>query len=526
METRIDKVTVFRDGARVTRRGATPLKQGPQVVRVRGITELAHEDSFRVKGKGPASLSTIDVRRRREVFDPEEDSRALHEQLKELQLERRRVTDEIETFKDRLSNLTRMMGKFADTFGMLYAANEADIEQLSVMDQKSDKLHEDSRKKLRVLEEKLGEIDDQIQVIRSKIGSIASKRRIASFLDVEISIEGKKEGKVELEITYQVNGARWNPTYDVDLYPGRARLRRIAMVGNQTRENWKRVNLTVSTATARPVEAVDGTPFIISAYDPDMMRRMKAERMAGMRIAKRDKRPAMKAAAALAAPPPPAPPPEIEEEFAEATEAASGISIYEMTKPATIPFDDDRHPVTLIEEEFDSTTVHYWYTDAMAEVVAQDEIENGSTVLLPGKAKVYAEGDYIGESAIDLVSPREKFKLGTRVAYDVKASKNLVEREVEKAGITRSKLKRAYRYRLEIESYSKRAVKVQVFDRVPHSLTPSIEVKIDWDRLNAKEHELGVVEWLFDIEPKQKKEIVYDFVVEWDRDIVITPPLP
>jgi uncharacterized protein (TIGR02231 family) len=234
----------------------------------------------------------------------------------------------------------------------------------------------------------------------------------------------------------------------------------------------------------------------------------------------------MKAATAVAAVAPPAPPPEIEEEFAEATEAASGISIYEISKPVTIQSAADRHPVTLIEEEFDSVTVHYWYTDGMAEVVAQDEIENGDTVLLPGKAKVYAEGDYIGESAIDLVSPREKFKLGTRVAYDVKAEKNLVEREVEKAGITRAKLKRAYKYRLKIESYSKHSVKMQVFDRIPHSLTPSIEVKIDWDKLNAKEHELGVVEWLLEIEPKQKKEIVYDFVVEWDRDIVITPPLP
>ncbi|MFX1416421.1 MAG: DUF4140 domain-containing protein, partial [Promethearchaeota archaeon] len=54
METRIDKVTVVRDGARVTRRGVTPLLQGPQKVLVRGITELADQDSFRVRGKGPA----------------------------------------------------------------------------------------------------------------------------------------------------------------------------------------------------------------------------------------------------------------------------------------------------------------------------------------------------------------------------------------------------------------------------------------------------------------------------------------
>jgi len=524
METRIDKVTVFRDGARVTRRGVATLLQGPQKVLVRGITELAHEDSFRLKGKGQATLSTIDVRRRQEVFDPEEDSKPLHDQLKKLELERRRITDEVKTYTHRLSNLARMMGKFADTFGMLYAANEADIEQLNVMDSKSEKLQNDTKKKLRDLEEKLRENNDQIQVVRSKIGRIASRRRIESFYDVEVTLEGKKDGKVELEVTYQVDGARWSPSYDIDLYPRKAKVRRIAMVGNQTRENWERVSLIVSTATARPVEAIEGSPFIISAYDPEMMRRRRAERMAGMRMAKRDRRPAMKAA--VAAPPPPAPPPEIEEEFAEATEAASGISIYEMPKPVTVPFDEDRHPVTLIEEEFESTTVHFWYTDAMAEVVAQDEIENGNTVLLPGKAKVYSEGDYIGESAIDLVSPREKFKLGTRVAYDVKASKNLVEREVEKAGITRAKLKRAYKYRLEIESYSKHSVKVQVFDRVPHSLTTSIEVKIDWNSLNAKEHELGVVEWLIEIEPKEKKEIVYDFVVEWDRDIVITPPLP
>ncbi len=526
METSIDKVTVFRDGARVTRRGAATLIRGPQKVLVRGITELAHEDSFRVKGKGPATLSTIDIRRRREVFNPEVETKSLHEQLKKLELERRKVVDEIETFKQRLSNITRMMAKFADTFGMLYAANEAGIEQLSVMDSESNRLHEDTTRRVRSLEEKLREIDNQIQVLRSKIGNIQSRRRIESFYDVEIALEGKKEGKVELEVTYQVNGAQWNPSYDVDLYPGGAKVRRIAMVGNQTRENWEKVSLVVSTATAKPVEAIEGTPFIISAYDPEMMRRRRAEKMAAMRMAKQDRRPAMKAAAALAAPPPPAPPPEIEEEFAEATEAASGISIYEMSKPVTIPFDDDRHPVTLIEEEFDSTTVHYWYTDAMAEVVAQDEIENGDTVLLPGKAKVYAEGEYIGESAIDLVSPREKFKLGTRVAHDVKAEKNLVEREIEKAGITRAKLRRAYKYRLRIESYSKHSVKMQVFDRVPHSLTPSIEVKIEWNKLNAKKHELGVVEWLLEIEPKQKKEIVYDFVVEWDRDIVITPPLP
>ncbi|MFQ5834067.1 MAG: mucoidy inhibitor MuiA family protein [Candidatus Thorarchaeota archaeon] len=526
MDTRIEDVTVFRDGARVTRKGRVTLSPGPHKVFITGITDSAQEDSFRVKGKGKATLSAIDVRRRQEVFEPEEDSKPLHDELKNLERERKRISDEIETYSQRLGNLEGMIVDFSGTFGMLYAADEADIERLSEMDEKSGKLREDTKKKLRALEEKLQKIDDEIQIVRSRIGALASKRRIETFYDLEISIETQKESKVELEVTYQADGAGWNPSYDLDLHPAKAKVRKIAMIGNHTSESWHEVNLTVSTATARPVEAVEGTPFIISAYDPEMMKRKRTERAASMRRAKMDKRPASKSVAALAAPPPPAPPPEIVEEFAEATEAASGISVYELPKTVTIPFDGDRHPVTLMEEEFDSDTIHYWYADGMAEVVAQDEITNGDTVLLPGKAKVYAEGDYIGESSIAFISPREKFKLGTRVAYDVKASKKLIEREVEKAGITRAKLRREYKYQLKIESFSKQPVKMQVFDRIPHSLTTSIEVKTDWEKLNAKKHELGVIEWLLNIEPKQKKEIDYDYVVEWDRDIVINPPLP
>ncbi|MHA2303647.1 MAG: DUF4140 domain-containing protein, partial [Candidatus Thorarchaeota archaeon] len=63
IKTRIQRVIVFRDGARVSRMGKVKLDAGSKKVLVRGITSYAQEDSFRVKGKGPAALSTIDVRR-------------------------------------------------------------------------------------------------------------------------------------------------------------------------------------------------------------------------------------------------------------------------------------------------------------------------------------------------------------------------------------------------------------------------------------------------------------------------------
>jgi len=526
MQTTIKGVTVFRDGARVTRSGEINLDPGPQKVRIVGITDHAQEDSFRVKGRGPATLSKIDVKRAHQVFEPKEDVKPLYDELKKLEREHKSITDEIEIQQKKLEILNGVMADFSGHFGMLFAAKEATMDQFSDLDSKSEKMHSSAKTKLRELLEKREEIEKEIQVLRENIGKIQARARTESFYEVEIAIEAKQKANISIDVTYQVSSANWNPTYDIDLYPGQAKVRRIAMVRNQTKEDWNEVNLIVSTATAQPVAAIEGSPFYISEYIP----RPKAS---GRRDRRRmvesmmERAPAKPMAAAPGGPPPaPAPPPEIVEEFAEASESVSGISIYELPKPVTIPFDNERHPVTLIEEDFESKTIHYWYADGMAEVVAQDEITNADTVLLPGKASVYAEGDFIGKTSIDLTSPREEFRLGTRTAYDVKATKKLVEREAEKAGITRGKLRKSYKYRLEIESFSKRPLKIRVVDRVPHSLNPSIEIKIDWEKLALEKQELGIMEWLIEMEPKSKREITYEFEVQWDRNITISPPLP
>ncbi|MFX0108643.1 MAG: mucoidy inhibitor MuiA family protein [Candidatus Hodarchaeota archaeon] len=515
MQTRINQVTVFRDGARVTRQGTVALSAGPQSILVSGITELAQEDSFRVKGKGPASLSKIDVSRRREVFEPTEDAKPLHDRLKKLQNEYKKINDEIQLHEQHLVNLESMMNEFAGTYGMLVAASEAEITQLKEMDDKSTKMTEQTMKELRELRYKQQEIQDEIRVVNDSIGRIASHRKVETFYDVLVTVDMKEQAEIQLDISYQVSGAQWQPSYDIDLLSQIAKVRRVAMVNNRSREDWEKVNLVVSTATARPVQSIEGSPFIITAYDPSIIRAKKRDRAIPRAAMKAEKEYAKPSAVAPAEAIPPPAPVTIEEEFAEASEGVSGISVYELPKP-----------VTIIEEEFESRAIHYWYTDGMAEVVAQDEITNGDTVLLPGGAKVYADGDYIGESWIDFMSPREKFKLGTRVAYDVKASKKLVEREVEKAGLTRSKLRREYKYRLEIESFSKKPIEIEVFDRIPHSNSTQIVVKLDSEKLGLEKLELGVMEWLLKIEPKQKKVLEDSYSVEWERNIIVNPSLP
>ena len=514
----ITDVVVYRDGARITRTGKLQLAKGSHKVTLKGITDYAREDSFRVSGRGPATLSSIDVSRTSQVFEPKESTKDLYAELRKLRAEADGVADEIDTQNARLAQVETLQKRFSETFGMVYAADEGSIESLVEMDNTSTKMGEEIRAKLRDLGEKAKELERTIDVVKANINRIDGERRTETTFSVEVSLDVSKAANIELAVSYQASGSGWQPTYDIDLKPDKANLRRIAQVFNRTREDWNKVNLVVSTATSKPAQAIEARPYYVTAFDPqaELERREKKRDFAVGRAATSE---GIESA-------PPAPMMEIEEEFAEASETVSGIAVYEIQKPVTVIADNELHPVTLTEEELGSETVHHWYPDGMAEVIAQDVVTNGSSVILPGPAKVYAEGDYIGETSLSLVSPREEFKLGARIANDVKGEKKMTERDVEKAGITRGKLRRSYRYRLEVASYAKRSIAIEIFDRIPHSLSTQIVVKAELEKLGAESSELGVLEWHRKIEPNGKVTLEYEYEVEWEKDVTVSPSLP
>jgi uncharacterized protein (TIGR02231 family) len=203
-----------------------------------------------------------------------------------------------------------------------------------------------------------------------------------------------------------------------------------------------------------------------------------------------------------------------------------GITVYTVPGEVSIPADNDPHPVTLTLEEFESRRLHYWNASAMAEAVAQDEIVNGDSVLLPGNVKVYAAGDFIGETYLNMKAPREKFRLGTRVAYDVKVEKKLLEKETEIGGITRGKKKRGYSYSLEMQNFGKQEITIKIIDVIPHSNSEKISVELAEPSLPTKKEELGVLEWETKIGADTLSKIGYSYLVEWEKDVSIRPPLP
>jgi uncharacterized protein (TIGR02231 family) len=214
------------------------------------------------------------------------------------------------------------------------------------------------------------------------------------------------------------------------------------------------------------------------------------------------------------------------ERYAESTETLSGTVVYELPGTVSIPSATEPHPITLTEESFDSKRLHFWNAYAMQEVVAQDEITNGESILLPGSVKVYAAGDFIGQTYLEMIAPREKLRLGTRTAYDIKAEKKLVLKDTEKAGISRGKRRREYKYRLTLKSFAKERVDVKVVDRIPYSNSDKVIVSLQGPSVVYEKSELGVIEWKVVIEPAKELNIDYGYAVEWEQQVEIRPSLP
>ncbi|RDE15604.1 MAG: hypothetical protein C4K49_05895 [Candidatus Thorarchaeota archaeon] len=530
LDAKVSGVTVFRDGARVTRIGSAHASPGEQVFLISGITRFAQDDSFRVRGVGAAALKGIDVKKREFTFEPQGDLKNLKAELEKLERRKQSLSDLIAYQESRVTQLTAMSKQFFSEFGKWYAAKESKMEQMSQMDKASLELLRDAKKKIRDAKEELRDVEAKHGAVQMNMSRIQGERRTETITEVKVTLNVLEETEANLSVTYQLSYAGWAPHYDIDIADEKTRVRRIAMVTNQTLEDWSDVSLTVSTASARPAEAVKAEPFQIDVYHPapygvaSAVSSTRRLTIGGGGIRAFKGRPGEMEVKEEAEPEALEEP--MFERYAEASETLGGTTVYELPGTVSIPSGTDPHPITLMEETFDSRRLHYWNAYAMQEVVAQDEIMNGDSVLLPGLAKVYVGGDFIGETSLAMVAPREKFRLGTRNAYDVKAEKKLVLKDTEKAGISRGKRRREYKYRLAFKNFAKEKTEIKVVDRIPHSSSDKVTVTLQTPSLAYEKFELGVIEWNAAVEPAKELNIDYGFIVEWEQQLEIRPPLP
>jgi uncharacterized protein (TIGR02231 family) len=306
----------------------------------------------------------------------------------------------------------------------------------------------------------------------------------------------------------------------------------MANVYNRTDLNWENVELEISTASLKPILLIHPDPMILQEYIPYKAKPAKKmkRRASGIRLmAKAGKmdydndgeiddlleeitededefypeEPVLE------------PEPEMEESYAEVSENI-GVQSFKIPNRIDIPSDENPHPVNLTVQEVETEKKYFWSSAAPENVIIQDTLKNGDLLLLAGNVKIYYMEEFLGETSIAVIVPKEEFKLGTRVSFDRSKGKKAIK----------GRLKNNYEYKITIKNLNNVEEELAVYDRIGHSNSENIKVELVEVIPEPLKKKLGVLKWKFVMKGVDEKIISYKYIVDYKKDIFITPALP
>ena len=356
--------------------------------------------------------------------------------------------------------------------------------------------------------------------------------------------------KVSIEMSYLVNGANWQQQYNLRANPKQSNvlIEYNAVVNQTSGEDWNGVALSLSTAEPTMVAAPPILePMLVGLSLPaptqqagqvfaDQARQYQKSRIANIKkgiaantelnelarqsqtffynVGKKELE-------------------EFQQQIAEISRI-EGVSVtYDLPGRLTLPSRSDQQLVTIatITAKADFTLIatplltDYVYLQA-------DLLNDSDTVLLPGQASMFRNGEFVGKSQLPQVTIGEKFTAGFGIDSQVQVAHELEDKRTRIQGGNRID---TYHYRIALSNYKNAAVELQLLDRLPY--TDDASIKIELERTEpqlSKDAEYlrtarkkGILRWDLKLAPNtvdQSATVVkYSFTMEYDRNMQIQP---
>lgn len=518
----VDAVTVYPDGASVTRIVSLDLPAGENSAVLKDFPLSLDPSSLRVEGEAGAKLTigAIDAKPPRAappVNLPELDKR-------------------IETLKDERANLQGAID--AATARRKFAERFADTSPAGIGDKGEARPIAEWRAAFAAVGEEIASADTAIRdAVRKQreldreIARLEQDRaqKPPSRLEVRIELAAAAATKATLRVTYSVRNARWMPLYDARLDTGTKdrkpalELVRRAEITQATGEDWSNVALSVSTVrTARGGSAPDLNSLIVQYPQPP--------------------RPAQSASGALMDNAKPllrsAPAPQVAELLggkADEQQATADVSGFQVVfkipgrvslgasegakslrvSTATIAPDlavraaPVKNPTAFLEASFKQTE---------------------DAPLLPGRVAIYRDGVFVGRGQMAAAAKDETVRLGFGADDKIKIERTVLKRNEGSAGLIVTTSKTDERaFKTNVRNGHDFPIRIAIEDQLPVSENEEIQVEMlssttPPTATNIRDKR-GVLEWAFEAKAGEVRDINFAWRIRWPKDkgVVMVP---
>ena len=523
LEAPITAVTVFRDGARVTRAGAADLAAGLQPVVIRGLPASLDRASVRVALRGEdVALLEVEVNREYGADPVREETARLRSDVERLREAVQALEDEDAACQARL-NFAGYLSEAAATalaravsFGR---AGQGELAQMAdhLADSTASALERrrDIAARKRAAQRDLEAAERRLALAEKKAGAVETT-------GVSAAIEATAATRAEIELTYHVPNAHWQPLYDLGLTGSRLTVSYLAQVNQQTGEDWPEVPLVLSTTRrGERQDLPELAPWYISRVIPAQQPAMRARLLsagAPGEPAEEDVSPSFAATARIAAHQARRAAPLT----AEVGESTAG-QVYRVPRPLAVPSDGSPHKTTIARVDLDATLDHLAVPVLAPEAYLRATATNNwSLLLLPGPARIFHDGQFAGETRLETVATGEEFDLQLGVDDQVRIERKLRRRTTSKAVIGGTRTI-DIAYETTVENHRASLASIAVHDHIPVSTAAEIKVKLrETTPSPADQTDLGELTWKLTLDPGQSATIRHRFTVEHPANVAVT----
>lgn len=518
-DSKINSVTVFLNGAQVTREARVSISEGSKTIIFENLSQYINKNSLQIKANNEAITILSVGHKVNYLKSHENDQRVV--QLK----------DSIEKISFKLDIRNSHEAVYKEEKIMLVANKSIRGEQNGVDIEDLMDMADFYRERLQEIETKLLDIKRSKANLNKMISRLNRELQSANYQqgkytsDVIVKVAAKTKCTTKFELSYITDQASWSPKYDIRTKDinGPIELTYKAEITQNTGFNWEKVNIKLSTGNP----AINNTQPLINPWYLAYCNEYKAKNNR-FRTKQQYATPAYgevrsddynadkkyeeekdllftSEANATSA------------DFTSVTQSNVNTT-FNIALPYTINSNAESE---LIEIQNYDLPVGYQYfaapkADKDAFLLA-NIIEWGDYYLLPGFANVYFEGTYIGESYLSTNTTDDTLAVSMGRDKGIVITREKMKDFCKNARFA-GKKKSTRGYEIKVRNNKTKVINIEVVDQIPMSRIKEIEVEMLENSSAEYDETTGKLIWNLTIQPGETTEVSFKFQVKYSKD--------
>jgi uncharacterized protein (TIGR02231 family) len=322
--------------------------------------------------------------------------------------------------------------------------------------------------------------------------------------DLEIDLAGPAGSVCQLRIDYVVPSAVWRPWHTARLDDGRLELATDACVWQNTGEDWRGVELCLSTERA----SLGAEPPRLAS---DVLR---AGRKSDQLVVQTREQEIDTAGLGGG---------EQGRAAVELPGIDDGGEVIALRAPdrANVPSDGRPYRVRLSSFTTETETELCAFPELAPVILLKSSQQNrGAGPILAGPVDLVRSSGLVGRTSVLFVAAGERFELGWGPDADLRLTREVDTLE-EKSRMLSSWIERETRVRVRLSNLGARAVALRITERVPVSEIEKVKIEVDPSRTTGKQRpdEHGHVRWSVDLAPFGHQELELTYQLKKHEDV-------